>query len=49
MVKQRKKELDKNLVLAQKQLNQARQQVELAEGNGLNVTEQKAQLEKTGK
>lgn len=44
--KTKKKELDKNLVLAQKQLNQARQQVELAEGNGLNVTEQKAQLER---
>ena len=42
----KKIELDKNLVSAQKQLNQARQQVQLAEVNGLNVVEQKAQLEK---
>ena len=39
-------ERDKNFASAQNQLDQAKQQVQLAENNGVNVAKQKAQLEK---
>lgn len=42
----KKIELDKNFASAQNQLNRAKQQIQLAENNGVNVAKQKAQLEK---
>uniref|UniRef100_UPI00321C1BD1 ABC transporter permease n=1 Tax=Lactobacillus paragasseri TaxID=2107999 RepID=UPI00321C1BD1 len=46
--KTKKIELNKNLASAQKQIEQAKQQVRLAESNGLNLAERKALKEQEG-
>ena len=44
--KLKQRELDKNLKSAQEQIYHAKQQIQLAENSGLNVSEQKSHLEK---
>ena len=45
----KKTEVDNNFKDAQKQIRQAKEQIQLAENNGLNMSREKARLEKQQK